>query len=278
MKPQIYADKVRVFLFILLILTVPVYIFDQEFRSVQNGIEYAEMTRQIDNQPVRMNLLRLDLTKVRLDVVHAMDAAIGTETTSSIATRHGAIAAINAGFFRLDKSIFAGDAAGVLMIDNQLLSESQNGRVALMIANEAKQTKVFIERANISKTISVKGKDFIVGINRARGENDLVIFTENFNRTTLTDNNGTEFIVRIKKIAQIYDGKGSNKIPENGYVLSASGKKRDELLSLLKIGTKINLTSRHSSPVEMMPTLAFGQSEDVIGGVPQLIKNGKIEI
>jgi hypothetical protein len=31
--------------------------------------------------------------------------------------RHGAAAAINAGFFRLDNSVFAGDAAGILMID-----------------------------------------------------------------------------------------------------------------------------------------------------------------
>src|SRR5262249_54435048 len=76
----------------------------QDFRTVHEGVEYAEMTRTIDNQPVRMNLLRLDLTKVRLDVVHAMDAAIGTETTSSIATRQHAIAAINSGFFRLDTS------------------------------------------------------------------------------------------------------------------------------------------------------------------------------
>ncbi|CAN5591001.1 hypothetical protein BH10ACI1_BH10ACI1_28210 [soil metagenome] len=61
----------------------------QDFRVVEDGIEYAEMTREIDKTPVKMNLLRLDLTKVRLDVVHAMDSAIGTETTSSMATRYG---------------------------------------------------------------------------------------------------------------------------------------------------------------------------------------------
>ena len=105
----------------------------QEFKTVQDGIEYAEMTRTIETQPVKMNLLRLDLTKVRLDVVHAMDAAIGTETVSSMATRHGAFAAINAGFFRLDNSIFAGDAAGVLAVNNKLYSESYSGRVALFI-------------------------------------------------------------------------------------------------------------------------------------------------
>ena len=62
-----------------------------------------------------------------------MDAAIGTEKTSSIATRHGALAAINAGFFRLDTSVFTGDPSGVLEIDSSILSETENNRVAIGI-------------------------------------------------------------------------------------------------------------------------------------------------
>src|SRR5215212_5835721 len=101
----------------------------QEFKIVRDGVEYAEMTRGTREEPVHINLLRLDLTKVRLDVAHAMDAAIGLEKTSSIAARYGALAAINGGFFRLDKSIFAGDATGVLMIDRVLLSDSSQSRI-----------------------------------------------------------------------------------------------------------------------------------------------------
>lgn len=106
--------------------------FAQDFKTVRDGVEYAEVTREISGLKVNINLLLLDLTKVRLDVHHAMDAAIGTEKTSSIATRHGAAAAINAGFFRLDKSIFAGDAAGLLMIDGKLLSEPTLDRTAIV--------------------------------------------------------------------------------------------------------------------------------------------------
>ena len=71
-------------------------VFAQDWKTLKDGIEYAEVTKEISGLKVNMNLLRLDLTKVRLDVHHAMDAAIGTEKTSSIATRHGAFAAINA--------------------------------------------------------------------------------------------------------------------------------------------------------------------------------------
>jgi exopolysaccharide biosynthesis protein len=271
-KPQ------RFFPHIFCVLFLAAFVSAQDFRAIRDGVEYAEMTRRIDNQPVKINLLRLDLTKVRLDVVHAMDAAIGLETTSSMATRHGAIAAINAGFFRLDRSIFAGDAAGVLMIDKTLYSESFNGRVALLIANNAEQTRVFIERVNISDFVSIKGKDFDVGTNRERKSDDLVIFTSVFHPTTLTDNNGVEFIIKNNKIAQILNGKGSNKIPPGGYVLSASGKMREQLIGLVKVGTKIKLYGKHSSPTNFMPGSAYGQAEDITNGVPQLIKNGRIEI
>jgi exopolysaccharide biosynthesis protein len=250
----------------------------QDFRAVQDGIEYAEIKRTIDKKPVKINLLRLDLTKVRLDVVHALDSAIGTETTSSMAMRYGAFAAINAGFFRLDKSIFAGDATGVLAINNDLYSESYGGRVALMIDNNLDRTQVSIERANISDFIEVNDKTFDVGRNRERKDNDLVLFSNNFNYTTLTDNNGIEFFIENKRVVKIVDQKGSNKIPSDGYILSASGKTREELKTILKLGTRIIHFVKQSSPTDSTTGTLFGIAEDIIGGVPQLIENGKIEI
>src|SRR4028118_920271 len=116
---------VRAFLFIALAI-LPASA--QEFKTVRDGVEYAQFARPIKSseketaQNATVNALRLDLKKARLDVVHALDAAIGVETTSSISRRHDAFAAINAGFFRLDRSIFNGEAAGVLKIDHKLLS------------------------------------------------------------------------------------------------------------------------------------------------------------
>ncbi len=250
----------------------------QDFKTINDGIEYAETKRGTEIEPIKINLLRLDLTKVRLDVVHAMDAAIGTETTSSMATRHGAVAAINAGFFRLDKSIFAGDAAGVLAINNELYSESYSGRVALMIDNNLNQTQVSIERANISDFIGIKGETFDAGRNRERKDNDLVLFASSFSYTTLTDNSGIEFFIKNNEVVKIVDKRGSNRIPWDGYILSATGKIREELKNLIKLGTEITHFVKHSSPTDSITNSAFRNVEDIVGGVPQLIKNGKIEI
>jgi len=87
-------------------------------------------------------------------------AAIGTEKTSSIATRHGAFAAINAGFFRLDTSIWAGDSAGVLKIDEQLLSESNNTRIALLIRNLAEKTNLKIGNFDSRMTFTFQHRPF----------------------------------------------------------------------------------------------------------------------
>ena len=299
MKPQTYKDKGRLFLTILLVLSLPVYISAQEFRSVQDGIEYAEMTRQIDNQPVKMNLLRLDLTKVRLDVVHAMDAAIGTETTSSITMRHGAIAAINAGFFRLDRSIFAGDAAGVLQIDGKLLSESSNNRISLGIINGKERTEVNIGHLNAYGIagFGIDSEFAFSGFNRERKSDEIILYTPRFNQTTLTDSGGTEIILsncfasgnamRCHK-AIVSEGKGSSVIPPDGYVISIGKDAFEKSNNILYFAKSNSSKSRkfedtfrlvfEIKSLEPSKQVFFSKAEDIINGVPQLIKNGKIEI
>jgi exopolysaccharide biosynthesis protein len=257
----------------------------QDFKTVRDGIEYTEVTREIDKQPVQMNLLRLDLTKVRLDVVHAMDAAIGTEKTSSIATRYGAIAAINAGFFRLDDSIFAGDSVGVLMIDRKLLSESTNNRVILGIENTGNKTSIGIGHIGLFAEVKIgKSSLQLSGINRQRKDNEVLLYTPEFHRTTLTSSDGVEIIVRAGRVVRIAKHKGSSRIPQDGFVISASGNKQEEILGLVMVGTKISVVQLSTESITHVPrepdpsVFGIGKFQDMIAGVPQLIKDGKIDI
>jgi exopolysaccharide biosynthesis protein len=250
----------------------------QDFKTVRDGVEYAELERAVSGKPVKMNLLRLDLTKVRLDVVHALDSAIGLETTSSIAARHGALAAINAGFFRLDTSIFAGENVSLLMINGQLLSENINNRTSLFIVNEESSTRTNIEKGN--PTVRFFGKKFneiVSGINRERKNDELILYTPEFNSTTLTDGNGIEAVIKKGKVVRVFSNKGSNSIPADGFILSASGKFSDKLRTL-RIGSKIKSELSFSKPITDSSSFDIPKLEDIVGGVPQLIKNGKIEI
>lgn len=253
----------------------------QEFRTVRDGVEYAAVTREISGLKVNINLLRLDLQKVRLDVVHANDSAIGTETTSSIASRNRAIAAINAGFFRLDNSAFAGDPAGVLQIDGKLLSEANNGRVQLLIENKPRKTDVFIAHLLLTEKIRMGAETIdLTGINRERTKEDLIMYTPEFGRTTMTSNDGVEVLVSKYRILGIKKDLGDAVIPADGFVLSGTGKYRDWLL---KEGGKNDLVTfvRHADGLPSSVTadpMTYPSEWDIVGGVPQLIKNGRIQI
>jgi exopolysaccharide biosynthesis protein len=261
--------------FILFIFFIPVNLLSQDFTQIADGIEHAKFTRKIKDEPINVNLLRLDLTKVRLDVVHALDAAVGLETTSSIAARHGAIAAINAGFFKMT-GVYNGDAAGILQIDGKLLSESYGNRIALGIINGKTKTEVNFGHIK-SEIYFVRGVDEtfgVAGINRQRGKDEIVLFTPEFHRTTLTDSNGFELIVKGSLVQEIRIDKGSSIIPTDGFVLSINGEKYAKLSQkphIIRLRTKIE-------SIENNKQSFFTKSEDIVAGVPQLIKNGKIEI
>ena len=229
-----------------------------------------------------MNLLRLDLKKVRLDVVHAMDAAIGTETVSSMATRYNAVAAINGGFFRLDNSIWAGDPTGVLFVDGEALSESVNRRVALEIFNNGSiSTQVFIERLEMKETVVIGDKTFEVsGINCERKDNELILYSPQFHRRSLTSDDGVEISVVNNKIYRVYKSRGNNPIPDNGFLLSASGTTAAQLAEFVHIGVGVtpNQVMSRFHEDKSSPFIRNRNGWDIVGGVPQLIKDGKIDI
>jgi exopolysaccharide biosynthesis protein len=169
----------------------------------------------------------------------------------------------------LDKSIFAGEDVGVLMMDKYLVSESTNDRIALLISNGRTRTDVRFAHLDISEDISIGKNVFhIKGIDRERKENDLVKYTPYFHRTTLTDGNGLEIVVRKGKIVAISDGSGSSIIPADGFVISASGTFRDQLSKFARSGKKVSVRSG----------LDVSETEDIVAGIPQLIKDGKIAI
>jgi hypothetical protein len=252
----------------------------QEFKTVAPGVEYAEVTRTIDNSPVRMNLLRLDLTKVRIDVVHAMDAAIGLERTSSIAGRHGAFAAINGGYFRMDDSVWAGDPAGLLIIDGELISDPSKDRIVSGFSNGRDSTEVQFGRSELALAVDVGKRAIEVsGTNRELLKDEIILYKPAFHCTTLTSGQVFEVIIRKNRIWQI-GFTGGSLIPQDGYVLSASGNRISELQKFVRIGARAEIIQRvllmrvsHEPDPPQMELF-----EDAVAGVPQLVKNGEIDI
>ena len=266
----------------------------QEFREVKPGVEYLQIVRKGEGADVwSINLLRIDLRKADVQLKRAMDEAVGLETTSSLAQRYSAVAAINSGFFRTTGT-YRGDSAGVLQMDGKLLSDTYNNRAAVGFIHKGNQTEIIFGHLKFEGSIETnkKQKLSINGINTVRGENQLILYTPEFHRTTLTDANGVEAVIKNSRVISVNDKTGSSRIPENSFLISATGTARDWILKNLKVGTQIKIQTilttiedkDESAPIQNPKSKIKNQkskwqmADDIVGGGPQLIKNGKIEI
>ena len=247
------------------------------------GVEHLQIVRGYKSEkdatgPWFINMLRIDLSQARLRLVHALDEAVGLETVSSMATRYGALAAVNSGYFRTTGT-YRGDAVGIEVLDGKLLSEPNNIRAAAgLIERNGKQELIFGHIKFDGQLVAGgQSKHAIDGLDRPRGDNELIIFAPEFHRTTLTEPNGLEVIVRRGLVVESRDLKGSSAIPADGFVISASGAAREWALKNLRRGVRVQL-NLNLSPVETEQADSWTQATSVIGGGPQLIKNGRVEI
>ncbi len=247
------------------------------------GIEHLQITRgyKSDQQatgPWFINVLRIDLTKARLRMVHAMDEAVGLETVSSLAARYGALAAINSGYFRTTGT-YRGDSVGVGVLDGRILSESNNGRAAMGLIEGSPAQQIVFGHVFFSGELiaGAKSEHIINGLNRPRADNELIVFTPEFHRTTLTDPNGLEVIVRRSRVIEIREQHGSSTIPADGFVISASGTAREWVRQNLRKRGSVRLSLK-MSPLETVQKELWQKATSIVGGGPQLIKDGRVEI
>lgn len=301
MSESKFARNRRLVSLLCVLCALCVSIGAQDLKTVHAGVEYAQVDHKIGNDPVKINLLRLDLTKVRLDVHHAFDKAIGVEPASVIAKNHNAVAAINAGFFRLDKSEFAGDPAGLLMVDGLLVSESERNRATLIISNLKKETQTFIGHYATEIWIRL-GKSgpaiTLSGINRERKKGEAILYDSAWIATPQRQPGDLQILLtncRRREPRRSYDRflecRSAEIIRDSSE--RAAADRPEFIVSLDKdfvnmapvqeklrgfesgwkgnagIGTRIHDGTNY---------FVSSRNVDVTNGVAQLLKNGKIDI
>ena len=245
----------------------------REIASI-DGIGYRQLDRKLGDNPVKVNVLELDPTKVRLDVHHANDRAIGVETTSAIAKRLGAVAAINAGFFRLDKSDFAGEDVDLLLIDGKLLSEPRGLRSAVAIRNHGGRTEIDFDRFSFSRSLKLGGKKLIdmpKGVDRELRSNDIVVFGPEFGENAPI---GEGFGIVVSDGRYRQECLKLCPIPADGFVVAATGDRIATLRSL-KVRDKISWEHKLIGAASKKDAARF---EDAVAGVPIIVRNGKADI
>jgi hypothetical protein len=109
-------------------------------------------------------------------------------------------------------------------------------------------------------------------------KDELIVFTPEFHRTTLTKPDGVEVVVRRNRVASISDFTGSTQIPTDGYVISAVGSARKWVKQNLRKGGPANFWWRLSSLYRKQDDQKWRTAQNILGAGPQLIRAGKIDI
>ena len=239
-------------------------------KSVARGIVH----RQIQDKGILTNILAVSPDAVDIRPYRALSAGIGTETLVSLARRYKALAAINGGFFEM-AGTFRGESVGALKIDGEWVSEPEQGRAVIGLRTVDGKIEAYIDRIALRQELVLPdGRTLpIDGMNRNRGENELVIYRPHFHLVTLTMPDGVEAVVRNGEIVGIHDGQGSSRIPADGYVLSASGKKRGELLSHIAEGNAVQVRET-IIPERVGDSTLWASFAHIVGGGPLLLQDG----
>lgn len=231
----------------------------RERRFFKNGDgPFTLQTLEFDPKDKRVNLVP----------VRGMDKPIGMEKVSSMASRYGATAAINAGYFFV-MGPYAGGAMGVYRWNGSDVA-SGSGRTALQVCQETS----FVEQLEMSpvdfRGTVTAGPDSILlrGMNRPREADDLVIYTPGIGERTLAPAGGFE--AALDDRGRVVAAGESVVIPRTGSALSAAGAMAEWLRTHSQLGASLKVD------IQLVGTRC--EAGDVVGAGPKLVIGGKANV
>ena len=247
-------------------------------REIADGISLFHLTDEalVDPAaPISVWLLRLDPSRVRIRMVLANDEVMGTETVAEMAARHGAAAAINAGFFLPN-----GDPAGLFKLNGRLISDTKRPRGAVGITESGGKVRLLFDRVTATISLAIRrrfGRKTIVpidGVDTTRARGKLMLFTPAYHADTDSAAGGLEWTAsgRPPRIVQGPLRSGKTPIPADGFVLSFGGSSPPSSLSAIKPGARVDLLPNY------VPlggdARAWTDATDIIGGAGLLARGG----
>ncbi len=238
---------------IILFFTSTMYIWSQDMaisrapyqidsQKVAPGLTYFHYrSDSLNRSPFSIHVLQMHLDSVYLKSALAMDQITGQETTSSMVQRKGALAGINGGFSYSNDpwNLYHGDPKDFFVFEGKILSEPLSTRSSLGFTSPSDSIQhVFLNRFTLNLNVRIANKTSlkIHGINRKIRENELILYTPEWGKTSLTSNRESELIIQGDSLRGFVSIKGSSVIPDEGNVLSASGIYRDSLKSFFLQG------------------------------------------
>lgn len=259
----------------------PSGLIDMRQMEIGPGATYTWMNMHKGSGEQKVHMVEFDPAQGQLELQPGLtDGKVygiqGVSKMAADADKEGnrVIAAVNGDFYDMSTGI----PLGLFMGDGELLTDPPNGRNAFGIRQDG---TTLYGSPKLTKTVRIDGADAgLTSINRLRGTDALVLYTEKFNKTTMTNSLGDEVVLDIvsgraasgetlvMKVASVHKDRGNSPIGPNQAVLSASGQQRAKLANL-QPGDEV--TARFELED------AWKDVTMAIGGTVMLVKDGIVQ-
>lgn len=289
------------------LLGVPAVLAD--WQSIAPGFEYQYFAAAGPNNVFVVRMDRSD-PNAMIDSMLAQERVTGgTETVPSMAARHedaigywgqtwgqryDVVAAINGDFYtagiptsgQIAGGWYAkrfGDFTGGSGFAWQLDRDAFIGGCVRHIAS--KQKVVYPGTGQ---------EQNIAGVNVARGDNQLTLYTHHYDVDTGTDDSGVEVVVRMARptlvlpspsyaagtVIAVYNGAGNTVIPWDAVVLSATGSAATKLLNNAPLGAEVRVSqeiTHFEADCSTPRPYDWTKTYAAVGGSMHFLKNGIIQ-
>lgn len=235
--------------------------YDQKLVDpVAPGLNHITLLRGNENGMLTVHALDVDLQKgYKLVPALAGGVIAGREKLSGIASRSGALAAVNASYFEL-----SGEILGLTKIDGTIVSTTYLKRSAFGIGADGKA--LIGQVAYDGKVKLPDGKSLPVsGVNCERGENALILYNSHYGASTRTNLYGREYVVKGGKVAAV--SAGNAPLAPGSVVVSAHGAAMQALAGL-KVGDALEILEETGAE--------WNTARQILGVGPMLVKDKSV--
>lgn len=228
--------------------------------AVAPGLTYTALTRKGSAGLAKIHVLTMSPRQgLQLVPVLSNGAIKGLDTVSAMAHQSRSVAAVNGSYFAP-----SGEVIGLMKVNGEIVSTPAVARTALGILPD--QT-VLMDQVKYQGYAELPGgvKAVISGVNRQRGENEMVLYNSWYDRATGTNDFGAEYIIREGKVQAVTTANAP--IGPDTTVLSVHGEAQKKL-ARLKPGDEVKIT--HSLGAK------WDQTVHALGAGPMLVKEGSV--
>jgi hypothetical protein len=257
---------------------------DRSERPIGPGVRLLQWTRP--DGPYALQAVEVDRSQgfIRLGVSQGGGDAMALESLSRQAERvtrldRYPIAGVNGDFFLYPNTRQSGIPTNAAVLDGELLHTPFQRSCLVIDAAGNPSIKIFQNRSLL--VLPNGAQRAIDAVNHPRGRNQLVLYTPRYGTTTRTDATGVEVYLQPEefplrsggtqkaRVRAVQAGVGGGAVNPGTWVLSGSG----------PAGTLLRgLQQNDVVELRMAFDPAFGPKDQVLGGGPRLVRDGKVAV